>query len=104
MFCSWTKREKTLSPPCFFLQLFFVSGGNKTLSTTEELKVRVQPAPVVGDDVYIHLVDALGILGQVADGFAVRLLMAVDPVEPNLLLLYLLLQQRGLQGVLCVRD
>lgn len=62
-------------------------------------------SPVIGDDVYIHLVVALGILGQVANGFAVRLLVAVDPVEPNLLLLHLLQQQqRGHQGGLCVRD
>ena len=60
--------------------------------------------PVVGDYVYIHLMVALSILGQVADGFSVRLLVAVDPIEPNLLLLHLLLQQRGLQGGLRVRD
>ena len=72
-------------------------------STLAQLKVRVQPPPVVGDDVDIHLVVVLGILGQVADGFAVRLLVAVDPVEPDLLVLHLLLQQGGLQGVVCVR-
>lgn len=61
-------------------------------------------SPVIGDDVYIHLVVALSILGQVANGFAVRLLVAVDPVEPNLLLLHLLLHQRRLQSGLSVRD
>lgn len=48
--------------------------------------------PVVGDYVYIHLMVALSILGQVADGFAVRLLVAIDPVEPNFLLFHLLMQ------------
>lgn len=62
------------------------------------------PSPVIGDDVYIHLVVALSILGQVANGFAVGLLVAVDPVEPHLLLLRLLLQQRRLQGGLRVGD
>lgn len=69
-----------------------------------ELKFTVSPSPVVGDDVYIHLVVVLSILGQVADGFAVGLLVAVDPVEPNLFLFHLLLQQRRLQGGLCIRD
>lgn len=69
-----------------------------------EPEAKMPQSPVIGDDVYIHLVVALSILGQVANGFAVRLLVAVDPVEPNLLLLHLLLQQRGLQGGLRVRD
>lgn len=64
----------------------------------------MQPSPVVGDDVDIQLVVVLSILGQVADGFAMGLLVAVDPVEPNLFLLHLLLQQRRLQGGLCIRD
>ncbi len=58
------------------------------------LNARMPLSPVIGDHVYIHLVVAFSILGQVADGFAVRLLVAVDPVKPNLLLLHLLLQQR----------
>lgn len=69
-----------------------------------KLKAKMQLSPIVGDDVYIHLVVALSILSQVANGFAVRLLVAVDPVEPNLLLLHLLMHQRRLQGGLCVRD
>lgn len=47
---------------------------------------------------------ALGVLGQVADGLAVRLLVAVDPVEPHLLVLHLVLQQGRLQGGLSVWD
>lgn len=62
------------------------------------------PSPVISDDVYIHLMGAFSILSQVADGFPMRLLVTVNPVEPNLLLLHLLLQQRGLQGGLRVRD
>lgn len=54
--------------------------------------------PVVGNDLGITLVAGLSILGHVADGFAMRLLVAVDPIEPNLLLLPpLFLYQRGLQ-------
>lgn len=62
------------------------------------------PSPVIGDDVYIHLMGAFSILSQVADGFPMRLLVAVNPVEPYLLFLHLLLQQRGLQGGLRARD
>lgn len=62
------------------------------------------PSPVIGDDVYIHLMGAFCILSQVADGFSMRLLVAVNPVEPYLLFLHLLLQQRGLQGGLRARD
>lgn len=62
------------------------------------------PSPVVGDHVYIQLVVVLSILGQVADGFAVGLLVAVDPIKPNLFLINLILQQRRLQGGLCIRD
>lgn len=62
------------------------------------------PSPVIGDDVHIHLVGAFSILSQVADGFPMRLLVAVNPVEPHLLLLHLLLQQRGLQGGLRAGD
>lgn len=69
-----------------------------------KLNARIPLSPVIGDDVYIHLVVALSILGQVANGFAMRLRMAVDPVEPNLLILQLLLHQRRLQGGLGVRD
>lgn len=61
------------------------------------------PSPVIGDDVYIHLMGAFCILSQVADGFPMRLLVAVNPVEPYLLFLHLLLQQRGLQGGLRAR-
>lgn len=53
--------------------------------------------PVVGNDLGITLVAGLSILGHVVDGFAMRLLVAVDPIEPNLLLLPLFLYQRGLQ-------
>lgn len=77
---------------------------DKTVWHMGQLNARMQPSPVIGGDVYIHLVVALSILSQVADGFAVRLLVAVDPVEPNLLLLHLLLQQRRLQGGLRVGD
>lgn len=47
---------------------------------------------------------AFSILSQVTDGFPMRLLVAINPVEPYLLLLHLLLQQRGLQGGLRARD
>lgn len=47
---------------------------------------------------------ALSVLGQVADGFAVGLLVAVNPVEPNFLLLHLFLQQGRLQSGLRVWD
>lgn len=69
-----------------------------------QLNARTPPSPVIGDDVHIHLVVALSVLGQVADGFAVGLLVAVNPVEPNLLLLHLFLQQGRLQGGLGVWD
>ena len=78
--------------------------GKEVLANFALQNVRVKLSPIVGDDVYIHLVVALSILGQVADRFAMRFLVAVNPVKPNLLLIHLLMQQRGLQGVLCVRD
>lgn len=53
--------------------------------------------PVVCNDLGITFVAGLSILGHVADGFAMGLLVTVDPVEPNLLLLPLFLHQRGLQ-------
>lgn len=98
-FADWTwneKRENTYY--CLLDSAMFVLLGKG------ELKARLPVSPVIGDNVYIHLVVALSILGEVANGFAVRLLVAVDPVEPSLLLLHLLLQHRGLQGGLCVRD
>lgn len=82
---------------CFCSGFFFCLTGT-------QLNPRTPPSPVIGDDVHIHLVVALSVLGQVADGFAVGLLVAVNPVEPNFLLLHLFLQQGRLQGGLHVWD
>lgn len=71
---------------------------------TGQLNARTPHSPVNGDGVHIDLVGALSVLGQVADGFAVGLLVDVNPVEPNFLLLHLFLQQGRLQGGLRVWD
>lgn len=71
---------------------------------TGQLNARTPRSPVIGDDVHIHLVVALSVLGQVADGFAVGLLVAVNPVKPNLLFLHLFMEQGRLQGGLRVWD
>lgn len=102
MFCiaGWTREEEGKNiHPGLLVSAIFVLLGEECVAHG-----RMPSSPVIGDDVYIHLVVALSILGQVANGFAVRFFVAVNPVEPNLLLLHLLMQQRGLKGGLRVKD
>lgn len=60
----------------------------------------MSPIPVIGQNFQVSFGAFPGFLGKVPDGLAVRLLVAVNPVKPDLLVVNVIRKDGALHGVL----